>query len=175
MRIHSNSFEITFGLQDDLKILYFNSFSPYEGHDSQIWFELKIFSFSLSYHFCIVVLVTIVCVWMQVRIVFQRDLGPPAEREAAGEYTVRMVGWRFIFTLAHQHSLYSLALGIWFVDFIFLSHWDVSNIGRGNKSRNHYCIKVRFSFRCRNWSPSLPSEQKYIALIEHFEKNIAKR
>ena len=62
MRIHSNTFEITFGLQDDRNILYFNSFSPYEGHDLQIWFELKIFSFSLSFHFCIVVLETIVCV-----------------------------------------------------------------------------------------------------------------
>ena len=31
-------------------------------HDLQTWFELKIFSFSLSFHFCIVVLVTIVCV-----------------------------------------------------------------------------------------------------------------
>ena len=68
-----------------------------------------LFGFELLYLF-------LLFVWMQRRIVFQRDLGPSSEREAAGAgewaVMVMMVGRRFIFTLVHQRSLYSLALEV---------------------------------------------------------------
>ena len=94
-------------------------------------FNWRCFILSLSFQFCFVVLVSIVCLDASENS-FQTGSGPLAEGEAAGagKWTVMMVGRRFICTLVHPQPIFT---GTWILicrfnlhsyHFLCLWRWD---------------------------------------------------